>query len=102
MISGKRLAPRRLGAYFSQLPATQIGIGSYEAVGGGRSLGDEQVTTAAFAPQVVAAPESSGDAQEVARRGAKSALAVLVLFGAFTAASYGGYRATRSLLQKAR
>lgn len=101
MISGKRLAPARLGTLYPRLSGMQIGIGTYEAVGGS-GLGAEQVSASSVTPQVVAAPEAgNGDAQEVARRGAVSALATLVLFGTFCAASYGGYRVARSM-QRAR
>lgn len=98
MISGKRLAPRRLGSYFNRLPARQIGIGQYEQVSG--HLGDDVpvTTTAAVTqalPKVVAAPESSNQATEAARAGAKGALQTLVLFGLFCASAWVGNRVVR-------
>lgn len=97
MISGKRLAPRRLGSYFNRLPARQIGIGQYEQVSGklGETIATTAVDTTQPPPKVVAAPESSDPASEAARSGARGALQTLVLYGLFCAAAYGGYRAVR-------
>lgn len=95
MISGKRLAPRRLGAYFVQLPTTQIGIGSYEAVGEAAETSNEPVP---FLPKVVTGPEGAGPTEVAAQReGAKSALLMLAVFGLFSASGYAGYQVARKL-----
>lgn len=98
MISGRRGAPGRLGALYTQLPREQIGIGYYESVGDATPAITSEGSTSP-GPQVVSAPEPASDVYALTtdQRAARSALAVMTVFGAGVLAVWAGYRVTRSL-----